>query len=184
MRTWAGDSSRGKVRPSRLPIWSPSLARFGLSIGTPVPRRQHLGQHGPTKRGSLAHLAVLEPWKLPDHSLMPSDADHTGSSHHRSVAHPPFTPPQGSLHSSIAGTTVPGRDAPGTTFEAAVTGVTFAVTDSTFALSGRRTQRRAGRGNRRGGQDKRDLVHHDAPPFVRRCLDAPQPIRMKLNSSH
>src|SRR5262249_25541141 len=87
----------------------------------------------------------------------------TGSSHHRSVAHPLSTPPPGSPHPSIAGAAVPGRDAPGTTFEAAVTGVALAVTDSTSALNGRRTQRRAGCGNRRGGQNKRNLAHHDAP---------------------
>src|SRR5215831_11371335 len=54
---------------------------------------------------------------------------------HCSVAYPPFTPPQGSAHPGIAGAAVPGRDAPGTTFEAAVTGVTFAVTDSACALN-------------------------------------------------
>jgi len=63
----------------------------------------------------------------------------------------------------VAVTGEPRRDAPGTMFEAVMTNVTFAVIDSTRALSGRSTQRRDGCGNRRGGQDKRNLVHHDAP---------------------
>src|SRR5258707_3536099 len=42
----------------------------------------------------------------------------------------------------------------------------------TSAGKGGRTQRRAGCGDRRGGQSNRYLVHHDAPPFVRRCAPA------------
>jgi len=50
-------------------------------------------------------------------------------------------------------------------------GPTSAVTP-TSAENGRRTQRRAGCGDRRGGQTNRYLAHHDAAPFVGRCTPA------------
>jgi hypothetical protein len=49
------------------------------------------------------------------------------------------------------------------------------------AVNGRRAQSRGGRGNRRGGQSDHYVAHHDAPPL---SGDAPQPLSMKLGSSH